>query len=697
MDCCYRLKRGAIRMAFLFFLCGAILLASLLTAMPARADAGIAISGSFSSQMFEIPQGSSAGGPSINVVVFNQSSTQINVTMVTEAPDGVTIDLSYTNFALQPGEYRQVQIGVAVSADVPPGQYQISVTAQASYEGAGGVQVLPAAGETASLVVTGEAASVTVDTVGPSGEPVVAVIRLFKVINGSNYEVSYSNTGHLEARVSPGSFVVSAYSNGEKLAEQSFDVTANEEKSLPLTVETVYFEGFRITPAYHTQTHELGYVQIAYTVTNVYQPMANAEVRLVVTLNGASLEEVSLLTQNPLDVGSIGVPYHYVPAWGWEKGTYGFSLQLYADNQLYASTTGQTLAVGIGGSRGWMWIIIGIIGGGLGLLGLGVLVLRRRKRGGRPAKLEKRRQPMPAGKEIGVAGVFARRGILDADDSFKMKPAAARPGGNGKGTSLAKATGVEKEKAGLSAAGILKKIKVWERIGRFRKKGEGNGHDGGERPAGGPQPAGKQANVAGTTGFAKSAPPAAAGGLPRQSNIVKEAAMRKPSSPAAGNATKEGVAKQASASKTPDVAKQTPPAVGHDKENDASKAADVQKQSPATSDAAKEGAATQATGAVKETTGVSKAFEAREAHTGPKVIDIGKEYVPPQSTSDAKTSGAPKMARFRKEAPAHAPGSAGNESADGEASDDSRQGDDGAQVSKDKDKKPAPPVRFLNR
>jgi len=695
--------------ALLFFLCGAILLAGLLTAMPARADGGIAISGSFSSQIFEIPQGSSVGGPSINVVVFNQSSTQINVTMVTEAPAGVTIDLSYTNFALQPGEYRQVQIGVAVSPDVPPGQYQISVTAQASYEGAGGVQVLPAAGETASLVVTGEAASVTVDTVGPSREPVVAVIRLFKVINGSNYEVSYSNTGHLEARVSPGSFVVSAYSNGDKLAEQSFDVIANEEKSLTLTVETVYFEGFRITPAYHTQTHELGYVQIAYTLTNVYQPMANAEVRLVVTLNGASLEEVSLLTQNPLDVGSIGVPYHYVPAWGWEKGTYGFSLQLYVDNQLYAFTTEQTLEVGVArASRSWMWIIIAIIGGGLGLLGLGVLVLRRRKRGGRPAKVEKRRQPAIAGKETGVAGVFARRGILDADDSFKMKPAAARPGGNGKGTSLAKATGVEKEKAGLSAAGILKKIKVWE---RFRKKGGGNGHEGGERPAGGQQPAGKQANVAGTTGVAKSAPPAAAGGMPRQSNIVKEAAMRKPSSPAAGNAAKEGVAKQAGVSKTPDVAKQTPPAVagGQHKESDALKAADIQKQYPAISNAAKGNVATQATGAVKETTGVSKVVETRKPHTGPNVSDIVKEYVPPQSTSDVKASGAPKTARVGKEAAAHAPGGAGKESAGGkpagigkestggEASGDSRKSGDGAQVSKDKDKKPVPPIRFMNR
>ena len=690
-------------MALLFFLCGATMLVGLLTAAPAKADGGIAISGTFYMQVMEIPQGSYVRGQSIYVVVFNQSSEAFVVNMTTTAPPGVTVDLSTTTFVLQPGDQQEVPIDqVTVSSDVVPGDYQIEVNAQALRDNAGGVQILGAAGQTATLTVVGESASVVVDTVGPSGEPVAAVIRLFKVINGLKYEFSYCTTGHLEATVSPGHYRVEAYSNsGDVLAEpQEFDINAGEEKTLTLTANTIYFESFAINPAYRTGTGELGYVQIVYTVTNVYQQINNAEVRLVATFNGTPLEEVSLLTLNPFNVGRMGVPYNYIPAGGWQKGTYGFTLQLYVNDQLYAGTTERTLAVGgTGASRSWMWIVIAIIGGGLGLLILGVLVLRRRKRGGRPVKVEKRRQPVTAGKEIGVAGVFARRGILDADDSFKMKPAAARPGGNGKGTSLAKATGVEKEKAGLSAARILKKIKVWQRIGRNRKKGGGNGHEGGESPGGGQQPAGKQASIAGTTGVAKSAPPAAAGGMPRQSNIVKEAAMRKPSSPAAGNTTKEGVAKQAGVSKTPDVPKQTPPAVagGQDKESDAFKAADSQKQSPAIDDAAKGDAATQATSAVKETTGVSKAFEARKAHMGPKVIDIGKEYVPPQSTSDAKTSGTPKTTRFRKEAVAHAPGGAGNESAGGEASDDSRESDDGAQVSKDKDKKPASPVRFLNR
>ncbi len=573
-------------MALLFFLCGATMLVGLLTAAPAKADGGIAISGTFYMQVMEIPQGSYVRGQSIYVVVFNQSSEAFVVNMTTTAPPGVTVDLSTTTFVLQPGDQQEVPIDqVTVSSDVVPGDYQIEVNAQALRDNAGGVQILGAAGQTATLTVVGESASVVVDTVGPSGEPVAAVIRLFKVINGLKYEFSYCTTGHLEATVSPGHYRVEAYSNsGDVLAEpQEFDINAGEEKTLTLTANTIYFESFAINPAYRTGTGELGYVQIVYTVTNVYQQINNAEVRLVATFNGTPLEEVSLLTLNPFNVGRMGVPYNYIPAGGWQKGTYGFTLQLYVNDQLYAGTTERTLAVGgTGASRSWMWIVIAIIGGGLGLLILGVLVLRRRKRGGRPVKVEKRRQPVTAGKEIGVAGVFARRGILDADDSFKMKPAAARPGGNGKGTSLAKATGVEKEKAGLSAAGILKKIKVWQRIGRNRKKGGGNGHEGGESPGGGQQPAGKQASIAGTTGVAKSAPPAAAGGMPRQSNIVKEAAMRKPSSPAAGNTTKEGVAKQAGVSKTPDVAKQTPPAVagGQDKESDAFKAADSPKAIP---------------------------------------------------------------------------------------------------------------------
>lgn len=740
-----------------------LLLLGALPAAPVQAQGSIAISGSFYRQRFEIPQGSSASGSSIDVVVFNQSDEQIGVKMVTEAPPGVTIDLSDTEFLIPPRGQKEVLVGVQVGPDAVPGEYPdgLSVIAQRYSMGEEGIVILGSAGEQASLTISGDAASVSVDTVSPSGDRVYTDISLFKIIGGEKYEFADSHTGNLQTKVSPGTFVVYAYSRGVELASQDFGVAAGDDKSLTLTVKTIYFKSFGVVPATNTETGEMGYVQVSYTIANVYEPVSNAEVRLIVTRDGVPLDETTMLTMGVLDVGDMGVPYRYTtPPDSWERGTYGFSLQLYVDEQLYASTTEQTLAVDVGGaSRSWMWILLGVLGGGLGLLILGVLVWRRRKRGDRPVKFEKRRQPAMGGKETGVAGVFASRGILDKDGSYKMKPAAARPGGNGKGTVLAQATGVEKEKAGLSAAVILKKIKVWERIGRFHKKGGGNGHDGGGRPAGGQGPVGKQASVARTTDVAKSAPPVAAGGLPRQSNIVKEAAMQKPSPPATGDATKEDIAKQATVFKTPDVAKQTPPAVagGRDNESNVLKAAGIQKPSPAISEAAKGNVATPATGDVKETTGVSKAVEARKPYTGPNVNDIVKEYVPPQSTSDVKTSGAPKATGVGKQSPPPAastparetsrepatpaireaagtkttdtgkgkapgtvsgagkqssrekpagvgkesagvkPGDVGKESAGGQASGDSRKSDDGAQVSKDKDKKGVSPIRFLNR
>ena len=37
-------------------------------------------------------------------------------------------------------------------------------------------------------------------------------MRLFRVVSASGYEVAYSNTGYLQAKVAPGTFSAEAYS-----------------------------------------------------------------------------------------------------------------------------------------------------------------------------------------------------------------------------------------------------------------------------------------------------------------------------------------------------------------------------------------------------------------------------------------------------------------------------------------------------
>ena len=98
----------------------AFLLALLLSAAacpgiaPVSAGGGIAMSGSFYQQAFEIPQGAEIGGPDIYVVVFNNGSEEMVVRMKTRAPDGVHIVLSQTSFSLEPSGHLQIPASVEV-------------------------------------------------------------------------------------------------------------------------------------------------------------------------------------------------------------------------------------------------------------------------------------------------------------------------------------------------------------------------------------------------------------------------------------------------------------------------------------------------------------------------------------------------------------------------------------------------------
>ncbi len=440
-------RRGAIsRRVPLFVICGLIVLAGLLpgllTPSIAAAAGSIAMTGTWASQILQIPQGSSVTSQnSAYVVVFNPSGdSPITVNMNTIAPAGVAVSLSSSEFVVQPGGQRQVNVQqVSVSSDTVPGDYQVELVANAFYEDTGGVQILPAVGQTAALSVTGESALVVVEMVSPSGQPIWAVIRLFKLINGGKYEFAYSTTGHLEATVSPGRYRVEAYSTGgEPLAEpQEFDIADGEEQRLTLTANVIYFESFAINPAYNSETGELGYVQIVYTAHNVYQSVPNAEVTLTVTLDGTPLEEISIFTLNPFNIGRIGVPYNYSPADGWHGGTYGFSLQLYVDGELYASTQEQTLQVGSESALPWWIFVLAALGGGLIIGGI-IMFLKRRRKQDKPEKAQKARKhekkESPAtgeesgGVVYGLKGLFSRKHKTAKRQAVPAKGTAAATG-----------------------------------------------------------------------------------------------------------------------------------------------------------------------------------------------------------------------------------------------------------------------------
>jgi hypothetical protein len=359
-----------------------LLMASLLMVQPAKAG-GLAMSGSFYRQEFEIPQGTSLSAPDVYVVVFNNSVEDFNISMATETPIGVELVLSDKDFTLKAGEQKRVDIIVKVSETAVPGNYTLKVTAEAHKEGTG-IQLLGSAGQTAKLTVTGEAASVEIATVTPDGGAIPAMVKLYKQSGNQNFNVGYSDTGNLKMKVAPGNYLAEAYVAGDKLADQTFSVAANETKKITLEVKTVYFEGFSVVPNYNTETKELAFAQVVYTVNNLLQPFPEAKVILKVTKGGAPLDETTLATIAPLEKGRAGLSYNYIPAGGWQKTTYTFKLELDIGGKPYVSSKEEKLELGTGGtstSAGNInWLIIMGIAGGVVILALIIIILMMRRR-----------------------------------------------------------------------------------------------------------------------------------------------------------------------------------------------------------------------------------------------------------------------------------------------------------------------------
>lgn len=386
----FSLKGGGIKYAPL--LLSFLLVVSIFFSIPVKADGGLALSGSFYRQSFEIPQGSSVSGPSIYVVVFNNGDEELEIRMTTNAPVGVNFILSQDEFTLIPGEQQKVLIEVEVTYDAAPGEYEISITGESYKKGVSGIQLAGAASQSAKLVVLGESALVTVKVLNPNGEPITATIRLSKIVNNQSYEVAFSEEGILEKSVAPGDYVAATYVGGEKIVEESFKVVSGEEKTITLTVATVYFEGFSTVPNYHTDTGEFAFIQIVYTVRNLYKTVNKAEVILEISQGGTPLEEVSLVSLSPLDIGRVGLNYNYIPASGWVNDNYGFRLRLNINDKPYASTveeqlnisdilTGQKKNQEEGTGNGLSQIVIGgIIAGFIVVVGGSCFLIWRRRR-----------------------------------------------------------------------------------------------------------------------------------------------------------------------------------------------------------------------------------------------------------------------------------------------------------------------------
>ena len=305
-------------------------------------DAGpsIAMTGTFGGHHYEIPAGSSVSSPDISITVINDGEVPYNVNMTTVAPIGVNINLSSTEFSLDPGESQPISIEIQTTKDAAAtvsDEYTLSIRAAAYIVNPGGVQTLPESAQDAYLTVTGDSARVSVTAVTPDGNPVPAVVRLFKLIDERLSEVCYNESGYLETIVAPGNFTAQAYVGGKLLDEKTFDVAANDNISISLQAGTIFFENPGIQPYYGNDSTKLAFTKIYYTLRNVYQKVDQVNVKLVANFNGNFLEERDGASF-PFDIGRASGSFDYTPTGGWANGLYSFTLELYVSNVSYDSS-----------------------------------------------------------------------------------------------------------------------------------------------------------------------------------------------------------------------------------------------------------------------------------------------------------------------------------------------------------------------
>ena len=329
------------------------------------AEPSIAVTGTFSGNQYEIPAGSSVSSPGISITVINNGDVPYNVNMTTVAPIGVNINLSSTEFSLDPGESQPISIEIQTTKDAAAGNYTLSIRAAAYIVNPGGVQVLPESAQNAYLTVTGDSARVWVTSVSPDGQPVPAVVRLFKLIDERLSEVCYNESGYLQAIVAPGNFTAQAYVGGKLLDEKTFDVAADDNISVSLQAGTIYIQNPGVIQ-YNDSNSRLAYAHIYYTLINVYQAVENVNVILLIKLNGNQIDEREIYPQQPLNIGSANGLYDYMPTNGWTNGAYSFRLNLYVNNVPYGSSPELPFGVEGNGATGInensnMPLIVGIV------------------------------------------------------------------------------------------------------------------------------------------------------------------------------------------------------------------------------------------------------------------------------------------------------------------------------------------------
>jgi hypothetical protein len=358
---------------------------------------GVGLSGNFYRQYFEMAPGETSASSDIYVVVFNNGDSPVNIDMVTEAPDGVTIALSQDEFTLDAGKSQTVNITVQVGQQAVAGEYTLSVSADVYREGTG-IKITGGGQQQAKLSILGEAGKINISSVTHDGKSFPALIYIYKSISGELTEVRTPETGNMETRLNPGDYIAQAKYSNITIAQESFTLASNEEKSITLVCSTLNIEEFAVTSNLSAD-NRLTSAKISYTINNIYQPLDNVSAMLYAAYKGQTLDEIEIVSFSTLDAGSRSGSYNYIPAAGWQSGSYTFVLKLKVGDDFYDTSDEKILESNAGTVStqsthntqttqsgeitppfGLTWLTLGLIAGGILLLLILIIILVKRRK-----------------------------------------------------------------------------------------------------------------------------------------------------------------------------------------------------------------------------------------------------------------------------------------------------------------------------
>lgn len=300
-------------------------------------------------------------GPTMQLRVDNAGTQKAEVEFSSTAPNGITVNPTKTTATLEPTKGTAFDFGVSVAPSQAPGDYEVRVTAKQTNvgNGEGGIVFAPAVNATFVVKVSGESGSahvravakgtdtpvsgeITIGYNSPDGRPLVPV----QTVTGSE----------MTATLAPGNYVAQFANQGQVQVDSPFAITANQNVSVTLEVDAIYFAMAAALP--QPSSDNVVSAKLVASVNNkVREVTTPVTVKVNVQRDGNQIDTVELHRAPSLPLGLTEMSETYVPSAGWAAGTYTFEFQLVTQD--YTVTTTADKPIVISGGFPWLWVLVG--------------------------------------------------------------------------------------------------------------------------------------------------------------------------------------------------------------------------------------------------------------------------------------------------------------------------------------------------